>query len=417
MSDTAAQGASAPLSFADPAVQQCPFAAYDALRDDQPVYRDPLTNNYVLTRYADVRRALMQPDALANRTGLNMTRQSTVAQEAQRRYREHGYEPIDTLVTNDPPSHRLYRSLVDKAFTTPRVHAIESGIAAIIAELIDGFVSQGECEFLSRFAVPLPMRVIAGQLGVQSGDMDAFKRWSDVSVEQVSPVLEPERELEIVDTIIEMQNYLADVIRRVRDAPEDNLISDLANADVDGRQGTMQEIIGIVHQLLVAGNETTTTTLASGMRILAQDPALLDGLRADPEQAARFAEEVLRAHSPIQTLFRKAVREVEIGGVTIPAGAIVEVRYGAANRDPERFEAPDRFDPERANASSHLAFGAGIHMCVGNQLARGELRLAFAELARRLRSVRLARGNRSVEMLDSYIAYGPRRLWIAFDCA
>ena len=197
--------------------------------------------------------------------------------------------------------------------------------------------------------------------------------------------------------------------------PEDNLISDLAQADVEGRKPTMQEVLGIVHQLLVAGNETTTTTLASGMKLFTEQPALAEAIHADPARAAAFAEEVLRTHSPVQTLFRKAAREIEIGGVTIPAGAIVEVRYGAANRDPARFADPADIDLDRANANTHLAFGAGIHMCIGNQLARGELRVAFQALTRRLANFRLSRGEAGVAMMTSYIAHGPTKLWIAFD--
>ena len=204
-----APAAPAPISFADPAVQHCPFPAYDALRDGQPVYRDPLTGNFVLTRYADVRRALMQHDVLINRTGLNLLRESPVSAEVNRRYAERGWMPMDTLVTNDPPSHRLYRTLVDKVFTTVRVRAIEARIAEIVEGLIDGMIDRRECDFLADFAVRLPMVVIAEQLGVAAADMDRFKAWSDVSVEQVSPVLAPDRELEIVDLLIEYARIIS----------------------------------------------------------------------------------------------------------------------------------------------------------------------------------------------------------------
>lgn len=402
-------------SFADPAVKMCPFPVYDRLRAEQPVYQDPLTGHYVLTRYEDVRKALMRPAVLSNRAGTSLIRPSPVAGEIARRYAERGWAPLDTLVTNDPPSHRLYRALVDKVFTTARVKTMEPGISGIVERLIDGFIDKPEADFLADFAVQLPMIVIAGQLGVAAEDMDRFKLWSDVSVEQVGPTITPERELEVVDLLIDMQNYLAAVVERVLVTPEDSIISDLAHAEVDGRRATMQEILSILHQFLVAGNETTTTTLASGMRLLAEQPALLEALHADPGRIGSFVEETLRAQSPIQTLFRKATEDTEIGGVAIPAGAIVEVRYGAANRDPERFGCPAEIDLDRANAAQHLAFGAGIHLCIGNQLARGELRLAFEALTRRLANVRLSRGEAGVAMIPSYIAHGPSMLWIAFD--
>ncbi len=404
-----------PISFADPGVQLCPFPAYDALRAEQPVYKDPLTGNYVLTRHADVRRALLNHKALRNRTGLNTTRESSVQEEVARRYGARGWLPLDTLVSNDLPEHRTFRVLVDKVFTTARVAAMEPRISEIIAELIGEIAGKPEFDFLDAFAVRLPMYFIAEQLGIEKQHMADFKLWSDVSVESVSPLITPEREIEIAEHLIDMQNYLARVIERVRKVPEDTLLSHLANTETDGQLLDMRGLLGVLHQLLIAGNETTTTTLASGMLLLIEQPELADLLHAEPERVPLFVEEVLRTRAPVQTLFRKAAEAVEIGGVTIPEGAIVEVRYGAGNRDPEQFSCPADIDLTRDNANSHLAFGAGIHLCIGNQLARGELRLAFTALTQRFRNFRLSRGEAGIDWITSYIAYGPSRLWMACD--
>jgi len=404
-----------PISFADPAVQQCPFPAYDSLRDELPVYLDPLTGNYVLTRYADVRKALLNHKSLRNRTGLNTTRESSVQDEVAKLYSENGWLPMDTLVSNDLPEHRIFRVLVDKVFTTIRVAAMEPRISEIIESLVDDMVGQDEVDFLEAFAVRLPMYIIAEQLGIEKQDMADFKLWSDVSVESVSPLIAPEREIEIANHLIDMQNYLAKVVDRVRIAPEETLLSHLANTKTNGQFLEMRELLGVLHQILIAGNETTTTTLASAMKVLIDQPEFTEMLSADPELIPPFVEEVLRTMSPVQTLFRKAAQAVEIGGVTIPEGAIVEVRYGAANRDPRQFSCPATLDFERKNANSHLSFGAGIHMCIGNQLARGELRLAFEALTRRFKNFRLSRGDAGIDWMTSYIAYGPSRLWISFD--
>ena len=404
-----------PISFADPAVQRCPFAAYDALRGQQPVYLDPLTGNYVLTRYADVRKALLNHKALRNRTGLNTTRESSVEEGVARLYSEKGWLPMDTLVSNDLPEHRTFRVLVDKVFTTARVQSLEPRISQIIEALIDDMIGLDEVDFLDAFAIRLPMYVIAEQLGIEKNDMDDFKLWSDVSVESVSPLITPAREIEIANHLIDMQNYLARVIERVRAAPEDTLLSHLANTETDGCLLDMRDLLGVLHQILIAGNETTTTTLASGMKLLIDQPELADMLFAEPDRVPQFVEEVLRTMAPVQTLFRKAAQSLEIGGVAIPQGAIVEVRYGAANRDPEQFSCPADIDLDRDKANSHLAFGAGIHLCIGNQLARGELRLAFAALTRRLKNFRLSRGEAGIAWMTSYIAYGPTRLWMKFD--
>jgi len=407
---------SQPISFADPAVQRCPFAAYDQLRDTAPVYQDPLTGYYVLTRYDDVRKALMNVKALRNRTGLNTTRESSVMAQVAELYETRGWQPMDTLVSNDPPEHRIYRTLVDKVFTTARVAALEPRMSELIEGLIDKFIDQdGEIEFLAAFAIPLPLVIIAEQLGIAREDMADFKLWSDVSVESVSPLITPERELEIANHIIDMQNYLAKVIDRVRATPDETLISHLANTETDGRRLEKRELLGVLHQLLIAGNETSTTTLASGMKVLIEQPELAEQIYANPELAKPFAEEVLRTLSPVQTLFRKVAEDVDIRGVTIPAGAIVEVRFGAANRDPAQYAEPAKLDLARANAASHLAFGAGPHLCIGNQLARGELRLAFQALTRRMKNFRAARGEESYRWMTSYIAHGPDRLFMTFE--
>ncbi|MDB5702368.1 MAG: cytochrome [Sphingomonadales bacterium] len=404
------------ISFADPAVQQCPFGAYDELRSERPVYCDPVTGNYILTRYEDVRRALLNTGALRNRTGLVATRSDA---GANRVYSEKGWMPIDTLVSNDPPEHRIYRTLVDKVFTHGRVAALEPRIAEIVAELIDTMIAthdaQGNVDFLDAFAIRLPMYIIAEQLGVPRADMDRFKLWSDVSIEAVSPMLTLEREIEIAEITTEMQHYLAAEIERVRAVPNDTLISHLANTETQGRLLDMRELLSIIHQLLVAGNETTTTTLASGMLWLVEQPELAETIYADPARAKTFVEEVLRTRSPVQTLFRRVAEPIEISGILIPAGALVEVRYGAANRDPAQYACPATIDLDRGNAASHLAFGAGPHLCIGNQLARGELRIAFQALTRLLAGFRAARAGDSVEWMTSYIAHGPSRLWINFD--
>ncbi len=411
MQDNTAQ----PVSFADPAVQLCPFAAYDRLREGAPVYKDPLTGNYVLTRYEDVRKALMNVKALRNRTGLNTTRESSVMEEVNRMYAARGWLPMDTLVSNDPPEHRIYRTLVDKVFTSVRVAGLEPRIGEIIDGLISDMPAGEEVEFLSTFAIRLPMIVIAEQLGIAKEDMADFKIWSDVSVESVSPLITPVREIEIANHLIDMQNYLARVIEQVRAAPNETLISHLANTETDGRRLEVRELLGILHQLLIAGNETTTTTLASGMKVLMEQPELAQTLHERPELVRPFVEEVLRTRAPVQTLFRKAAEDLEIQGVRIPAGSIVEVRYGAANRDPAQYERPERIELERGNAQSHLAFGAGPHLCIGNQLARGELRLAFGALTGRLKNFRATRGDESYRWMTSYIAHGPDRIYMAFD--
>jgi cytochrome P450 len=295
------------------------------------------------------------------------------------------------------------------------VSALEPRIEEIANELIDAFENRSEVDFVEVFAIKLPMTVIAEQLGVPSEHMDRFKIWSDVSNESVNPVIATSRGIEIAHILVEMQNYLALEIERVWSKPSGTLISNLANKDVEGRRLNMRELLSIIHQILVAGNETTTTTLASGMRILIERPELSDQIYSDKARVIPFIEETLRMLAPVQTLFRRAAEDVEIAGVTIPAGSLVEVRYGAANRDPNQYAAPDEINLDRPNPMGHLAFGAGIHMCIGNQLARGELKLAFLSLTSRLNGFRLSRGEDSYRWISNYVIHGPAELWMNFD--
>ncbi len=400
-----------PPTFADPVVQKCPFPLYDKLRDDQPVFHDPETGHYVLTRYEDVRRTLLNPAIFSNRTGFLGDRWTP---EANNLFEKEGWLPMDTLVSNDQPEHRTYRTLVDKVFTPSKVMALEPRIVEIIGELIDRFVHRDEIDLLEDFAVPLPMYVIAEQLGVRREDRAKFKRWSDVAVETTGPVT-PERQMDLARSLVEMQQYMAHEIDRVRTTPDDMLLSRLANLDTDGRKLDDRELQSLILQILVAGNETTTTTLASGMRIMIERPDVAESVRAEPALAKMLAEEALRTATPLQCLWRKVLEDVQIGDTAIPAGSIVEVRFGAANRDPAQFGCPADVDLRRTNANSHLAFGAGIHLCIGNQLARGELRLAFQALTERMTNFRFNRGDDSRVPLEGYTPYGLKQLWMSFD--
>ena len=404
------------VSFYDSPVQQCPFPIYDQLRIEHPVYVDPKTGNYVLTRYEDVRRVLLNHKQFSNKTGLLQTRDTPTTVVTNKMFEERGWLPLDTLVSNDPPSHRQYRTLVDKAFSPTKIVALETRIAEICDALIDSFIDRPEIDFVSEFAIKLPMTMIAEQLGVAAEDMDRFKRWSDLGVESTNPILTPEREIATTVGVIELQNYMSDNAARFRANPDETkLLSRLVHAEVDGRQLEVRAFMSIIQQLLVAGNEMTTAALAAGMKLLIDHPELVDRLEAEPDRLKTFVEETLRVLAPVQALFRRVLTEAVIDGVTIPQGAIVEVRFGAANQDPAMFDRPGCADLDRANANAHMAFGAGIHLCIGNQLARGELRVAFARLIDRMKSFRASRGEDSYAYSPTFVTYAISTLWMSFE--
>jgi cytochrome P450 len=296
-----------------------------------------------------------------------------------------------------------------------RVAELEADIEQIAHDLISSFEQRDEIEFLDAFAIRLPLTILADQLGVAKDDIETFKFWTDVTIELVGQVATPEREVEVTRHVIDMQNYLAEVIERVRKSPNESIISRLANVDVDGRTLTMRELMGILQQLLVAGNDTTTATLGSAMKLLVEQPEYVDRLRTEPALIPKFVDEALRLRAAVQVLFRRATEELEIHGVTIPKDAIVEVRFGAANLDPEVFENPAAIDLERDNGQQHLAFGAGKHFCIGNQLARAEVRIALGAFIERLDNFKFSRGEDSYNYLTAYIAHGVDKLWMSFD--
>ena len=404
-----------PITFSDPETRRCPFPAYRTLRAEHPVYKDPGTGNYVLTRYEDVRRAVLNTKTLSNKTGVIQTRVSSVSEQVNKIFTDTGWVPVDTLVTNDPPSHRQYRVLVDKAFTMDRVASLEPQIQLAVNELIDAFIDKPEIDFFSEFSMRLPIIVFTDILGVTDRDIEKFKRWSDISLESSNPVLAPERELEIVPVVTELQRYLAKNIERVRATPDETLLSTLAHAEVEGRSLTMQELVSILWLLFLAGGETTANSIAAGMKLLVDTPDLVRQLREDPSKLGAFVEETLRVMAPAPVMFRRATADIQIGGVDIPEGSIIETRFGAANLDPEIYQNPEAVDLNRDNPKPHLAFGAGIHLCIGNQLARGELRIAFKTILDRMDNFRAARGEESYEWTSTYVAFGLTKLLMKFD--
>lgn len=403
-------------SFADPQVQRCPFPFIQRLHAEAPVYRDPLTGFFIVSRYADVAEVNARPDLFSNRTAIIMSKaHSPNAAEIERRFRENGFARVHTLVTNNPPEHGRYRVVVDKIFAPAFVRSLEPQITAIADALIDAFPASGTVDLLRDYCLKIPMFVIADQLGVPREMWRRFKAWSDAEIEIINPAIDPVRELELVDLLIEAQNYLHARAMEYRAAPRDTLLSMVANAAVDGRPITSEEIVGIAEQLLVAGNETTTSALAIAVWTLLQDPAMADRLRADPERIALFNEEVLRMHAPSPHLYRETTADTEIGGVAIPKGAVVQVSYLAANHDPAQFECPERFDPERKGARNHLAFGRGIHFCIGNQLARAELRIGINRLLQRLHGIRFAPDHPEPQFAPLFHVHTLDNLFIAFE--
>lgn len=310
-----------------------------------------------------------------------------------------GWPQVDTLLTADPPVHTRFRKLVNLAFSMKRVAAIEEDMRGVVIELIEKMAAKGEADFVRDFGIPLPVAMIASQIGMTGDDLDKVKRWSDAFVDRLGRMIPKERELECAREVVEFQHFVKAKIDERRAERTEDLLSDLVYAEVDGERPLEDaEILSIMQQLMVAGNETTTSALAGGLLQLIGNPDQMAKAVAAVDEGNERAiinlvEEVLRTESPTAGMWRMVLKDAELGGAKIPKGAMVQLRYAAANRDPAKYPDPDRFDMERANARSHLAFGKGIHMCVGNMLSRKEMAVAYSELLKRLTNFRVAEGH------------------------
>jgi cytochrome P450 len=405
-----------PIDFLDPETMRCPFAAYAAARQQGPVWKDPTSGHYIVLDYDEVRKWAANTQDLSNVTGLLLSFDSMPWQaRINEIYETRGFLPVNTLTVSDPPLHTFHRSLVDKAFTAARVKQMELYLQSLVEEMIDSFIDRGECDFYADFAAKVPIQVIASQVGVEFADLDWFKACSDAVIAESNPLNTEEEQVAITEKIAELLQFIATKVREFQAKPGDCVLSDLANAEDQGRKPDMRELVSLILILLVAGNDSTSLAMTSAMQRIVSTPGLEAQLCADPSRLGTFIEEVLRLEAPVQGLYRKALSDVVIAGTPIPKGSIVVLRFDAANRDPAQFAEPDSLDLSRANARNHLAFGAGPHFCIGNQLARGELRIAFATLLRRMKHFRMAGAGASY--MSHFLVYGPVSVPIAFDRA
>ena len=342
-----------------------PFPAYLAFRGPNPVrylrlQAGPMSGRteplfaWGLMRHADVLAAIRDPATFSsNNTNVLKTL------------------PKMTLLHDDPPLHTQLRRLVSKAFSPQRIAELSEWIRGLAHQLLDS-ASRGPVELMAAYATPLPMRVIAQLLGVPESDYPSFKLWSEALIGYVGvPAEERARRLQ------QMGGYLTQAVAARRAQPGPDLISALLQAEVDGAALSDADIRSFAALLLVAGNETTTNLIGNMLALLADRPELWQRAREDRSLVEPIVEETLRYESPVQRFPRVTTRPVRIGEVDIPAGELVDIFYGAANRDPSIFEAPEEFRPERPTNHQHVGFGLGTHFCLGAPLARLEARITL----------------------------------------
>ena len=407
----------ADFDFFSPEVIESPFDFYQAIRRDAPVYHLPGTEIYMLSRWDDIRQVNRDTETFSN-DFQDLLKGPEPSAEAAEIYAS-GYEQPPTLLTLDPPQHKVYRSLINKVFSAKRVEGMRDYIEQVVDELIDEFIDKGECEFVRDFATPLPVYVIADQLGVPREDLRRIKAWSDAFASRLGGMASAEEEIENARLIVEYQHYMAKIIEDRRANPQDDMISDLANNTIKPPEGerlmTVEELLSMIEQLLVAGNETTTSATTGGLLSLIQLSDQLQVLLDDPGMIANAVEEILRLESPSAGLWRVVTKDVELRGVAIPKGSLLMLRYAAANRDEDVFDEPEAMDVCRRNADEHIAFGYGTHFCPGAFLGRKEMQVAYERILARMTNIRLAEGKNDLTHWPNMVLRGLKELHITFE--
>ncbi|MFB8127068.1 cytochrome P450 [Streptomyces bacillaris] len=362
----------------DPRFLQDPYPAYAAMRSTCPVQPVPAGSgrrpSYLVTGYAEAREAL--GDARLSKD----TAVFFAGKGSQRRLHP---AVAHTMLASDPPRHTRLRKLVTNEFTTGAVAQLRPFIARTTDELLDQWPVGEPLDFMASLAVPLPVIVICELLGVPHSDRADVQRWSA----QLFAAGEPDAIDAASHTVAD---YMTDLIAAKRRNPAGSLLDRLISARDGDDHLSEEELVSLAVLLLVAGHETTTSALGNALLALLQHPAELDHLRKNPDEVSAALDELIRFDSAVSTAtFRFTTEAVALGGTDIPAGVPVLVALGAANRDPARFPAPDRLDLHR-DAAAHLAFGHGIHRCLGAPLARAEMEIVLRAVLVRVPGIRLA---------------------------
>jgi cytochrome P450 len=391
----------------DPETVESPFEYYQVLREQAPVYRMP-SGMWIVSTHALCLEALRDYESFSSKFIQKMSGGALGS--------DGNLAGPETLLSNDPPDHTYFRKRVNKAFSPQRVKRMSDSIRVIAEQLVSNLAS-GPAVFdaVAGFAVPLPLTVIADQLGVPRKDLDKFKRWSDATIVPIGGMASPDEVIESLKLTEELKAYLAERCHERIAEPREDMLSDLVSADFEGeRPIQIKEVVSILQQFLVAGNETTTNLIAAALQFLLQNPGQLELVNRDRSLLPSAVEEALRLETPTCGMWRVATRDVTLGGVLIPADSLVMLRYAAANRDEAVFEGAETFNVQRENVRDHLAFGMGVHFCPGAALAREETRIGLELLLDRLPGLRLAAGN-DFRHHPNMLLRGLKRLDLEFD--
>jgi cytochrome P450 len=377
-----------------PQVQRDPYPYYADLRRSAPVHQVASRGMWAVSRHADVSFALKRPDLFSS--AIMADREELPASE--------------TLLASDPPAHTGLRKRVEQSFSPRRVRELGPRLGALASELVGAFAASGRCDVIAALAAPLPVIMIAELMGIDPDRHEDFKRWADAVIARGTGRPGQADRAELDRRVAEFKAFLSDTIESRRTTPGPDLISALVRSN-DGVGLSPAQVLNFSVLLLLGGSETTTNLIGNALLALFAHEPEMERVRADPGLVSTVVDEALRYDAPVQSVMRRTTREVELVGQRLPAGAVVLLLLGSANRDEQIFPEADRFSLDRGDVKQ-LAFGSGPHYCLGATLARMEARAAL-EAVLALPNLRLTRGD--VERIDSFVLRGPRALEIAFD--
>ncbi len=384
-------------SIAD-TLRRNPFPLYAMLRRFAPVLR-VRRGVWAVFDYESVRRALHDPDTFSSRAA------------------PPGGAPLDWLIFVDPPRHTQLRGLISRTFTPRAIASLEPGITMLVHELMDEVVERGEMGLVKDFSQRLPLLVILQLLGLPRHDAPHVTRWADAILHLGDTIFGGARARRAMHDYAaaktEMRRHLTQLLDVKRASPGNDLLSRMLMAEVNGERLTDNDIFAFFQLLLLAGTETTTNLIANAILCFQAYPQQFQSLRDDPSRLPAAIEEVLRYRSPLQIVFRTTTCDVPLHRHVIPAGSLVLLVIGSANRDSTHFQNAHRFEISRTDAASHIAFGHGIHFCIGAALARMEARIALSVLLERVPDLRYARrGGWSPR--EAFNVHGPASLPLRF---
>lgn len=385
-------------SLTEPEILAQPNDFYWTLRNEAPVHFDEKLGMWLVTRHADIVTLLRDPETFSDKQGYQAQYASGFFEEFKQILETEGGGFFADAIKSDPPEHTRIRKLLDGAFSAHRVKTLEPGITKIIVDLVEQVAEKASggqvIDGVKEFAIPLTIAVICEQMGIAHYNGSKISQWSEAITAQIGRMQDREQMVANAKLICELQNFIIEQMKDREAAPKEDMISDLVHAELsDGSKLTFAEAVSLVRALIIAGNDTTATAIGNLLFVLATQPELAQQLYDnidDDRYLNRFVEELLRIAPPVRGLAKMTTCETELGGVKLPKGAHMLVLYASGNDDEAQFECPRTFNMDRGNLGSHVAFGVGIHRCIGASLARMEIKVAAKELVRRVGEFKLA---------------------------